>query len=127
MKVSSSAMSMSSVLLSWSPPSPSNTSCPPTTYIITISAGSLSLNLTVMEFNLSDVPTSKTVTGLTPGLEYSFFVLGVDSGGRVGKKSMPVSMFILDGEQLMESSVLAKCSTWLFLYTSNSAGSSSRT
>lgn len=110
MKVSSSAMSVSSVLLFWSPPLPNNTSCPPTTYIITISAGSLSLNLTVTEFNSSDAPTSKTVTGLTQGLEYSFFVLGVDAGGRVGKKSMPVNMFILDGEQLIES----KCTGQVF-------------
>ena len=92
MKVTSSAVSVSSVLLSWSAPLPNDISCPPTTYIITISAASLSQNLTVMGLNSTDVPTNKTVTNLTQGLEYSFTVSGIDAGGR------PVNMFILDGE-----------------------------
>ena len=94
MDVNSSAVSMASVLLSWSPPVSSDTSCPPATYTITVTA-SLFLDPAVM--NTTDAVTNKAVSNLTQGQNYSFFVAGVDAGGRVGDNSAPFYL-VFDSE-----------------------------
>ena len=94
--VTSSAVSANSVLLSWNPPPASDSSCPPTIYILKDTATNLFLDQVVI--NTSNSTTiSKTVTGLTQGLEYSFVMAGVDAGGRVGENSAP-SYIVLDSE-----------------------------
>ena len=39
-----------------------------------------------------------TVSDLTQGAEYSFTVAGVDVGGRVGERSVPVGTITFDSE-----------------------------
>ena len=92
MNVNSLAISATSVLLSWSPPSKNDTSCPPTAYTITITAANSSLDPVVI--NITNSTTNKTVSGLTQGLEYSFTVAGVDAGGRVGENSTPSTIIM---------------------------------
>ena len=83
-----SALSMTSVLLEWDPPPTSNTSCPPTTYIVTIIDVTLLLNPVMA--STTDHITSKIVDNLTQEMEYFFIVAGVDAGGRVGELSAPL-------------------------------------
>ena len=87
MNITLSAVSVNSVLLSWKPPPANNTSCPPATYIIKITAFSLSLDVVVKSV-MYTIPNNM-VHGLTQGQEYSFTVVGVDAGGRVGENSAP--------------------------------------
>ena len=42
---------------------------------------------------------SKTVTGLTQGLEYSFTMAGVDAGGRVAENSVHFNI-VLDSKYM---------------------------
>ena len=91
-----SAVSVTSVLLSWKPPPTSNTSCPPATYTITVTATSSSQHPVVI--NTTGATTSMTVPGLTQGLEYSFTVAGVDAGGRMGGKSLSSDAITIDSE-----------------------------
>ena len=79
------------MLLSWKPPLNSDTSCPPATYIITITAANVLPGSLVT--NATDNATNKIMSDLTQGIEYSFTVAGVDAGGRVGEFS--VSSYII--------------------------------
>ena len=83
--LTSSVVPMTSVLLSWNPP-PSITSCPPVTYSITVTASS---SLHPLMISTTDSVTSKVVTGLNHGINYSFTVAGIDAGDRVGENSTP--------------------------------------
>ena len=83
--IDSSAVSLTSVLLSWNLPPASDTNCPPETYTITITTANLCLHQMVI--NTTDDATKNTVSGLTQGMEYSFIVAGVDAGGRLGENS----------------------------------------
>ena len=76
--LTSSALSATSLLLSWSSPPTSDTSCPPATYSITIGPGSSPTNPVVI--NTKDAKTITIVSGLSQGLGYYFFVAGVDAG-----------------------------------------------
>ena len=85
--VSTTAVSVTSVLLLWKPPPTSDTSCPPATYTITITTAYLCLHQMVI--NTTDSTPNQTVHGLAQGLEYTLTVAGVDAGGRVGEHSAP--------------------------------------
>ena len=89
MNVSLLAVSVTSVLLVWSPPPTTDSSCPPVRYFVTITSASLCLNPLVMNTTYTTNVTSKTVSGLTQGMEYSFTVVGMDAGDRVGENSAP--------------------------------------
>ena len=65
-------------------------------YMITVTSASLSLDPIMMNTTYTTIATNKTVSGLTQGLEYSFTVVGVDAGGRVGDSST-LSRIIFDG------------------------------
>ena len=45
--------------------------------------------------------TTKIVSGLTQGVDYSFTVAGVDTGGRVGEESVPSETLTFDGNQYL--------------------------
>ena len=93
--VTSSAESANSVLLSWEPPPTSDTSCPPATYTITITAANAFLDPLVI--NTTDNATNKTVSDLDQGMKYFFTVAGVDAKGKVGEFSIP-SYIIFDSK-----------------------------
>ena len=86
------------MLLSWKPPPPSNTSCPPATYTITVTATNSSQHPVVI--NTTGATTNMAVPDLTQGFEYSFIVAGVDAGGRIGEKSIFSDAIIIDSESL---------------------------
>ena len=94
------ALSVTSVLLSWNPPPTNDTSCPPITYAITITAVCSSLDPVVM--NTTDATTNKTVPGLTQGVKYYFTVAGVDAGGRMGGKSVCSDAITIDSKFLLD-------------------------
>ena len=96
--VSASALSVTSVLLSWSPPPTGDTSCPPVTYTITITAANSSLNPQLI--NTTNTTTNKIVPVLTQGVKYYFTVAGVDAGGRMGEKSICSDAITFDSESL---------------------------
>ena len=84
------------MLLSWKPPPTSDTSCPPATYTITITAANVLPGPVVV--NTTDSANIKTVIAeFAQGMEYSFTVAGIDAGGRVGEFSGP-SYIILDSK-----------------------------
>lgn len=88
--VSIIAVSVTSVLVLWKPPSTSDTSCPPATYSITITTAYLGLHQMVI--NTTDSTLNQIVNGLAQGLEYTLTVAGVDAGGRVGEHSAPLNI-----------------------------------
>ena len=100
MNVSLLAVSVTSMLLMWSPPPTANCSCPPVTYFITVMNASLPLNPSVINTTYTTNVTNKTVYGLMQGMEYSFTVVGVDAGGRVGEIGVSLTMNF-DSERLM--------------------------
>ena len=123
--VTSSAASANSVLLSWKLPPTSDTSCPPATYTITITAANVFLDPLVI--NTTDNATNKTTSDLNQGMEYSCTVAGVDAGGRVGEFS-GLSCIVLDSkhEQTLttrgkNSSKLSYKYEWTYKNYSNKA------
>ena len=82
--------SFSYAVLSWS--SLSDSACVATNYIVTLT------NIT--EGNVAFVynTTSITVFDLTQGAEYSFTVARVDTGDKVGEKSVSSSVLMFDSE-----------------------------
>ena len=68
--------------------------------LISGSSSGFHLSVVPVLINLTNTPTiSKTVSGRTQGLKYSFTVAGVDAGGRIGEKSVP-SYIVLDSKYL---------------------------
>ena len=89
--------SLTSVKMTWDPP---------TDYCLCVSSYTITLT-NVTEGNVSYIyqtttnTTSMTVSGLTLGAEYSFVVAGVDTGGRVGEKSVASDELTLDSESII--------------------------
>ena len=86
--VSTTAVSVTSVLLLWNSPPASNTNCPPVAYNIKITAACLCQDPIVI--NTTNNATNITVSGLTLGLEYFVTITGLDAGNRMGVKSVPI-------------------------------------
>ena len=85
--------------------------------------GYIAILINVAEENVSQVhnvtanATNIIVSELTHGVEYSFTVAGVDTGGRVGKSSVSSESVILDSKWwIMESIFLASSVTNIGFY-----------
>ena len=94
-------------VLSWTPPT--DTICV-TFYTITltnITEGNASYT-----YNTTTNTTSKTVSDLTQGAEYSFTVAGVDTGSRIGEESVSAKAIKLDSE-------FNACENWWYIYAIN--------
>ena len=74
--------SLSSAVLSWTPPA--DFMCA-SSYIITLI--NITEGNTSYTYNTTTNTTNLTLSDLTQGAEYSFTVAGVDEGGRVGEMS----------------------------------------
>ena len=85
--------SFTSVVLAWSSP---------TDYVCiisyTIALTNITKGNTLYTYNTTTNTTSLTLSNLIQGTEYSFTVAGVDTGGRVGEKSVPSEELTLDGK-----------------------------
>ena len=89
------AESLTSLLLFWT--SPTSSLCI-SKYTITLT--NITEGNTLFIYNTTTNTTSMTVSDLTQGAEYSFTVAGVDTGGRVGKNSVPSEKLTFDGKVL---------------------------
>ena len=92
--------SLTSAVLSWSPPT--NFLCV-TSYTINLTKfteGDVSY-----VYNTTTNTTNMTVSDLNQGAKYSFTVAGVDTGGRVGEKSMAAKFLTLDSEFMIHTHI----------------------
>ena len=85
--------SLTSAILSWTPPTQSLCVISYTITLTNITEGNVSYM-----YNTTINTTNITVSDLTQGVEYSFTVAGVDAGGRVGEDSMLAQAILFDSE-----------------------------
>ena len=86
--------SFSYAVLSWS--SFSDSACVAPNYSVALT--NITEGNAVYVYNTTTNTTSMTVSDLTQGAEYFFTVAGVDTGGRVGEKSMSSSVLMFNSE-----------------------------
>ena len=86
--------SFSYVVLSWS--SFSDFTCVASNYAVTLT--NITEGNTVYVYNTTTNTTSITVSDLAQGAEYFFTVAGIDTGGRVGEKSMSSTFLMFNSE-----------------------------
>ena len=87
------AQSISSAVLTWTPPTHLLCVSSYTITLINITEGNTSYT-----YNTTTNTTYLTVSDLTQGAEYSFTVAGVNAGGRVGNESVLAGMITFDSE-----------------------------
>ena len=92
-KLTFSATSLTSAVLSWNSPAESLCVTSYRVYLSNITEGYVSY-----AYDTATNTTSMTVTDLTQGAEYSFTVAGMDAGGRVGDISNSSNSVKLDSE-----------------------------
>ena len=98
--------SLTSAVLSWTPPTES-----PCITKYTITLTNITDGNTSYTYNTSTNTTSVTVFDLTQGAEYSFTVAGIDTVGRVGEESALAPVITLDSKLLPEYHCY-KCKTY---------------
>ena len=86
-------MSFTSAVLSWIPPTDSL--CV-TSYTVTLTK--ITEENVSYIYNTNTNTTIMTVSDLTHGVEYSFTVAGIDTGGRVGDRNLSTATITIDSE-----------------------------
>ena len=86
-------LSFSQVVLSWDPPL--NSSCLNSYAIMLTNITAMNASYT---YYTTTNTTSMTVSDLTQGATYSFSVVGIDSGERVGEESVPSEAVTFDSK-----------------------------
>ena len=93
-----SLRSLTSAVLSWTPPTESICI---TIYTITLT--NITQGNSIYSYNTTTNTTSMTVSDLAKGAEYFFTVAGVDAEGRVGEESAPSQIFVLNSEYSLDN------------------------